>query len=85
MNDITRGIKYGISVIIKSRIHVRDELVSFIKFCNVDEDEEEAASLSLFLMAFWEDNISFVFPVDLIVNGRDDRRTIFLLYDDDDK
>jgi len=83
MNDITRGIKYGISVIIKSRIHVRNELVSFIKFCNVEE--EEAVSLSLFLMAFWEDNISFVFPVDLLVNGRDDRRTIFLLYDDDDK
>lgn len=84
MNDITRGIKYGISVIIKSRIHVRNELVSFIKFCNVDDvEEEKAASLSLFLMAFWEDNISFVFPVDLLVNGRDDRRTIFLLYDDD--
>lgn len=81
MNDITRGIKYGISLIIKSCIHVRIALVSFMKFCNVDE--EEAVSLSIFLMAFWEDDISFGFPVDLLVNGRDDRRNILLLYADD--
>ena len=85
---MTRGIKYGISVIIKSRVQRRIELVSFMKFCNVEEEEGEVSSI-LFLVVlflFFERNSAdwyFEFlRIELLVTCRDDSRTSRLLDND---
>jgi hypothetical protein len=92
MNDMTRGSKYGISVMINSRVQRRIELVSFMKFCNVEEEEEEVegrVSSILFLVVlflFFERNSAdwyFEFlRIELLVTVRDDSRTNRLLDND---
>lgn len=90
---MTRGIKYGISVMINSRVQRRIELVSFMKFCNVEEEEEEeggGVSSALFLVVvlflFFERNSAdwyFEFlRIELLVTCRDDSRTNRLLDND---
>jgi hypothetical protein len=93
MNDMTRGSKYGISVMINSRVQRRIELVSFMKFCNVEEEEDEeeegGVSTILFLVVlflFFERNSAdwyFEFlRIELLVTVRDDSRTNRLLDND---
>ena len=88
---MTRGIKYGISVIIKSRVQRRIELVSFMKFCNVEEEKEEEGGVSSILLLvvlflFFERNSAdwyFEFlRIELLVTCRDDSRTSRLLDND---
>jgi hypothetical protein len=88
MNDMTRGNKYGISVMINSRVQRRIELVSFMKFCNVEEEEGGVSSILLLvvLFLFFERNSAdwyFEFlRIELLVTCRDDSRTSRLLDND---
>ena len=85
---MTRGIKYGISVMINSRVQRRIELVSFMKFCNVEEEEGGVSSILLLvvLFLFFERNSAdwyFEFlRIELLVTCRDDSRTSRLLDND---
>ena len=85
---MTRGSKYGISVMINSRVQRRIELVSFMKFCNVEEEEGVSSILFLVvvLFLFFERNSAdwyFEFlRIELLVTCRDDSRTSRLLDND---
>lgn len=85
---MTRGSKYGISVMINSRVQRRIELVSFMKFCNVEEEEGGVSSILLLvvLFLFFERNSAdwyFEFlRIELLVTCRDDSRTSRLLDND---